>query len=171
MQDAIGAQIEAAYKNTMLKQERGKQIAAIREEAHRLFDSTVEAELPLLGTAVNAVAASLGGLGGLGASSSKPEQAPDSSDKEEEVDDDTLRTTLAKNAADFLPEAQRQQKEKVDQTLVPSVAPPEEAETRSRAAGSDGVKEDSSRATALQVTRALKVSYNASVSSGLVATS
>lgn len=165
VQEAIGPKIEAAYKNTTLKQERGKQIEAIKQEAHRLFDSASEQDLPLLKTAVDAVASSLGGLGGLGASSSKPEIAPDSTDDddEEEVVDDTLKTNLAKNAIDFLPEgsqqrAASQQAQISGQESVPSIPPPDDAEVSTSGRNeADGVQE--AAATALQVSRAIKVSY------------
>ena len=163
LQEAVGSQMEAAYRNTTLKQERGKQIEAIKQEAHRMFDSTTESDLPLLKTAVDAVAASLGGLGGLGASSSKPDQAPGSADEdsdEEEVVDDTLKTTLAKNAVELLPEAQKspgsvQQSQKPDDS--PSVSPPEAAEASTSGRTDDDAAESASGASALLVSRALKV--------------
>lgn len=163
LQEAVGSQIEAAYRNTTLKQERGKQIEAIKQEAHRMFDSTAESDLPLLKTAVDAVAASLGGLGGLGASSSKPDQAPGSADEdsdEEEVVDDTLKTTLAKNAVELLPEAQKspgsaQQRQNPDES--PSVPPPEAAEATTSGRADDDAAESGSGAGALLVSRALKV--------------
>lgn len=163
LQEAIGPQIEAAYKNTSLKQERGKQIEAIKVEAHRMFDSASEQGVPLLKSAVNVVAASLGGLGGLGASTSKPDGSPESIDEQgtKEFVDDTLSANLAKSATDFLPEATKreagnaQQDDQVNQ--MPSVPPPDDAEA-STSGRSEAESEQEAGATALQVSRAIKVS-------------
>ena len=72
LQAAVGSRFEEVYKNTQLKQERGIQQEAIREEVFQAFAGGQNAESELVATALGAAAASLGGVGGLGPSTSKP---------------------------------------------------------------------------------------------------
>ena len=72
LQAAVGSRFEDVYRNTHLKQERGIQVEAIREEVFRAFAGSQTVESELVATALGAGAASLGGVGGLGSSTSKP---------------------------------------------------------------------------------------------------
>ena len=87
-----GPRFEQVYRSTALKQERGAQIEAIREEVFQAFAGHKKsAESDLMATAIQAAAASLGGVGGLGPSTSNPDlsptgQDPASDDEDEELD-------------------------------------------------------------------------------------
>ena len=90
MQESVGSRFEDVYKNTHLKQERGMQIEAIREEVFQAFAGEQVAETSdLVATAIEAAAASLGGVGGLGPSNSNPggiDLVPEEDDEEESDD-------------------------------------------------------------------------------------
>ena len=86
----MGSRFEEVYKNTQLKQERGIQQEAIREEVFQAFAGGQDAESELVATALGAAAASLGGVGGLGPSTSKPPSYLDANAKAAEETDDTV---------------------------------------------------------------------------------
>ena len=123
MQAAVGSRFEEVYKHTQLKQERGIQQEAIREEVFRAFAGGQNAESELVATALGAAAASLGGVGGLGSSTSKPpayldidakagEEADDAAvDAPTDSSDKAAKETAASSTGD-----------------MPSVPPPDSAE-------------------------------------------
>lgn len=93
MQESVGSRFEGVYKNTHLKQERGMQIEAIREEVFQAFaGEQISSETSdLMATAIEAAAASLGGVGGLGPSNSNPSNIdPVPEEDSEEESDDTI---------------------------------------------------------------------------------
>lgn len=132
-------QFEGVYKDTHLKQERGKQVEAIREEVFQAFAVGGDTTSDLMATAIGAAAASLGGLGGLGPSTSNPEPNPsadpvigeedegDASDSPGEAPKDPIDVTVKSNSVSS----------KID---MPSVPPPDKAEEQqASSSGQDSI--------------------------------
>lgn len=135
MQAAVGSRFEEVYRNTQLKQERGIQQEAIREEVFQAFAGSQSSESELVATALGAAAASLGGVGGLGPSTSKPPAFLDVNAKSGEETDDIVVDA----PADL---KDKSAKETTASTIgdMPSVPPPDRAEDEETASSSSQTK-------------------------------
>ena len=135
MQAAVGSRFEEVYRNTQLKQERGIQQEAIREEVFQAFAGGQSSESELVATALGAAAASLGGVGGLGPSTSKPPAFLDVNAKSGEETDDIVVDAPADST-------DKSAKETTASTIgdMPSVPPPDRAEDEEAASSARQTK-------------------------------
>ena len=135
MQAAVGFRFEEVYRNTQLKQERGIQQEAIREEVFLVFAGRQSSVSYLGATALGGAAASVGGVGGLGPSTSKPPAFLDVNAKSSEETDDIVVEAPADPT-------DKSAKETTASTIgdMPSVPPPDRAEDEETASSSSQTK-------------------------------
>ncbi|KAL3136300.1 hypothetical protein ABBQ32_007306 [Trebouxia sp. C0010 RCD-2024] len=129
IQAAMGSRFEEVYRTPQLKQERGMQIEAIREEVFQAFAAHQRPESELVSTAIGAAAASLGGVGGLGPSTSKPSAYLDVNAADEKTSD-----TVVEPPTDP-PDTAANERAASSIGDMPSVSPPEEDEESQSSSG------------------------------------